>query len=195
MVCRRVQASASLVQLKTLVPQTSAKAGRCGYICISAACLQQLSARHLAQGFKGACATTPQEVNLDVHALAEHKILLLLGLARRCGSLLHGVDKVAALAQEMAEYTADEPEAEPPSAALFAACDLAPRSLRKLGGVGVFLESESLGAATGLQGVGAVAIVPGRLGLQAAYWFRVWYETLRPSTAITNSHNAIEVAR
>ena len=167
-VCRESREVGALVQLKFA---EDGKHGRGAYACVAKACLEKVHSKLLSRALKGPVdavdGTTTQN---ELHALAQSRLLALLGLARRCNDLIFGVEVVAEAAQRDATLQED-------GGLWFVACDVALRSARKLQAAQVFLSSHELGAAVGMGAVGALGITPGRLAKQAAYWFRVWYET------------------
>ncbi len=178
-VCRRKAATDDFVQLKqvglgaVVAEGPGGRSGRSAYVCIALACLQKLHQKTLDRALKNAVVGVPTGAALlsHLHTLAQARLLSVLGLARRCGELLCGVDQVQ-------RYL-------PASTGFFVmADDLAPRSARKLADAAVFLNGQRLGQAVGMGSVGAMGVRPGRLARQAAYWFRLWYETgsqLRPT--------------
>jgi hypothetical protein len=152
-VCRQCAAAEALVQLRRVGPGAAAVAGRGGYVCISAGCLAQFLRKN---------ASVNPSIG-DLADLAKARLLDLLGLARRCGVLLHGIGKVSQL-------HADHP------ATVLVATDLIGKSAVRLAHHLALAPAAVLGHAAGLPEAGAVAIMGGRLSLQAAYWQRVWYE-------------------
>lgn len=178
-VCRRKAATDDFVQLKqvglgaVVAGGKNMRTGRSAYVCIALPCLQKLHQKTLDRALKDAVVGVPTGDALLSHlqVLAQARLLSVLGLARRCGELICGVDQVQRYLPESSGF-------------FVIASDLAPRSARKLAAAAVFLEGERLGQAVGMGSVGAMGVRPGRLARQAAYWFRLWYETvsrLRPA--------------
>jgi hypothetical protein len=135
---------------------------RGAYVCADAACLRRLHARTLSKALRSPVAPVDTEKLLaGLHALAERRVLEIVGLARRMGALTCGVEKVGASARGVA----------------LAASDLAERSRRQLGdAVHDFVSSEALGRAAGVGRLGAARIEVDSLAKQAAYWLALWYE-------------------
>jgi hypothetical protein len=144
----------------------TAKRGRRAYVCITRACLTGLHGKAAGKAFKGAVEVeAPEAWQTQLHALAQGRVLELVGLARRQGELLCGVERITSELPEDLGIT-------------LKACDAAGRSERRLPQAQSFVAAEVLGHAAGTAPVAAIGIRPGRLAMQAAYWLRVWYETL-----------------
>ncbi|RYF12320.1 MAG: hypothetical protein EOO40_01525 [Deltaproteobacteria bacterium] len=178
-ICRKRACKAELWPLKGVAalcdaaPLGGRSPRRGAHICLTAACLTDYLLR------RGG-ARQRAEAQARVHQVAQQRLLELLGLARRCGLLVHGVERVGQQSEELFVVVAD---------------DGAKRSQRRLAEAKVFVEARAMGDATGLPGVVALGIRPSRLCLQAASWFGVWYDTRTAMLANINSQSAIEVAR
>lgn len=170
-VCRAERATSELVRFAAfdgMLVFGRANSGKSAYICVSQGCLERLTKRAAARGLKQNLAPFDcRSIISRLHQQAEKQLLEAVGLARRQGSLLWGVDAV-------------EGAPTPPGAVLLIACDLAARSRRKLPAVAPFVDGERLGRAAGMGYVGAMQLSSGKIAAHAAYWFRVWYET-RPN--------------
>lgn len=146
--------------------------GRGAHVCVEQSCLAGLNARNLARAFRRPVPSPDTgRLRLELHSLAQRRVLEMVGLARRQGALRVGVERMA---------SARTREDSKLGLALVST-DLSARSRRELGEqVSEFADSETLGRAAGMGPVGAMQITPGRLAKQAAYWLRVWYETREP---------------
>ncbi len=132
-------------------------------MCATRACLGALETRHVTRAFRRAVIVS-DTLLAETHALAERKVLELVGLARRQGTLKVGVDRLAGN--------------DAAGAFVLFATDLSDRGQRRLAGrASAFLDAARLGQACGMGRVGALSIAPGALAKQAAYWRQVWYET------------------
>jgi predicted RNA-binding protein YlxR (DUF448 family) len=166
-VCREACDPEALLQvgLQTADLDPQAKRGRRAYVCIARACLLGLHGKSAARAFKGAVELdAPEHFEAQVHALAEARLFEIVGLARRAGELVGGVDRLAS-------------DPEDAFGLILVAEDAAERSLRRLSQHRAFGTAAALGRAAGTAPVAAIGIRPGRLAMQAAYWLRVWYET------------------
>lgn len=161
--CGQPKPLLALLQLAPL----ELRGGRRTYVCIARTCLQEAQAPRLARALRGPVA--PLDLAAHVHALATMRLLGLLSLARRSNRLICGAEQVQATVQRE------------PTAFFLLACDVSPRQRRHLPQAGIFLSCARLGQATGLGRLGVLAIRPGGLAKQAAYWQQVWYETLPKS--------------
>lgn len=179
-VCREKRPALQLLQLGSGVQVAPGKRGRNAYVCIALPCLQGLQGRSLGKAFKGT-ADGPAPGLAEIEALAEAKIYGLIGLARRQGALVPGVERLR--------------DGLVPVGAVLVAHDAASRSQRQLPEAPLFGTMESLGQAAGLGLLAALGIQAGRLAMQAAYWLRVWYESrAREAAAVTPVPGRIEVA-
>lgn len=164
-VCRCTRAPHELVALQVVGDRLALGhrlRGRGAWVCLSRACLEQLTSRHAARAFRQA-VSAPDTLLAEGHALAERKVFELIGLARRQGALALGIERI---------------EAAPVGALVLLAADLSERSRRHAGArAHVFADAGALGRACGAGRVGALAITPGPLEKQAAYWLQLWYET------------------
>ncbi len=145
--CRRRAPAATMVRLRSVGLAAAPAAGRGGYVCIAAPCLSKVVAQPAA-----------------LCEQAQAQLLALVGLARRGGQLLHGLGQVGALPRTT-------------QATVLVATDRTGRAKERLAHHAAIASAARLGQAAGLPEAGAVAILGGRLCLQAAYWLRVWYET------------------
>lgn len=181
-VCREKRAPVQLLQLGTGVV-AEVKRGRNAYVCIALPCLLGLENRSLGKAFKGA-VDGPAPALEEITALAQTKIFGLIGLARRQGALVPGVERLR--------------EGASPVGVVLVAADAAERSQRQLADFGAtsFGTMESLGQAAGMAQLAALGIQTGRLAMQAAYWLRVWYESRarEGAAAVTPVPGRIEVA-
>ena len=144
------------------------------YACIGQACLRRLPG--LEQG-------------PALRQLAEERILQLIGLARRSGQLACGLEATAdslrraqTAAAEMRQDDEEEDEAgeagrgrTSPMPVILACESLPAKRLAHLPGAHIW-PADKIERAAGLYEAVAVAIRPGRMATQAAYWLRLWYE-------------------
>jgi predicted RNA-binding protein YlxR (DUF448 family) len=166
-VCRTSQAPEALLQvgLQATELDPAAKPGRRAYVCIAKACLLGLHGKSAGRAFKGAVELdAPAHFEAQVHGLAETRLFEIVGLARRAGELVGGVDRLAS-------------EPEDAFGLIMVAEDASERAARRLSSHRAFGTTATLGRAAGTAPVAAIGIRPGRLAMQAAYWLRVWYET------------------
>jgi predicted RNA-binding protein YlxR (DUF448 family) len=161
-VCREKLPAERMLQLGTGVFEDgSVKRGRAAYVCIALSCLKGMQARALGKALKGPVdGPLPDELIAEIHVLATSKIMGLIGLARRQGALVPGIERVK--------------ESLHPLGLVLVAEDASPRTQRQLSEPTLFGTIESLAKATGLQALAVVGIQAGRLAMQAAYWLRVW---------------------
>lgn len=164
-VTRQTLSPESLLPLMLLDGTVAVGRGRTGrgvYVSIESKHILALDSRILSRAFR---KTVPgfdaAQFAQTTHRLAEQRVRERLGLARRAGSLLVGIEQVRKAAL---------------NSTVVLASDLASRSSRCLEG-SKFLTGQVLGASVGMGWIGAAAIVPGRLAKDASYWLRVWYET------------------
>lgn len=194
-VCRRTRPQKELLafgRVGALVCLERPGRGRGAYVCISRACLGNVGPKALGRAFKAAI-TIPEPLRgaallPTVHSLAERRLLETLGLARRSGEVLRGVDRVGRETRESLD-----------KGVVIAACDLSVRSGRQAERIGAqpFVDADRIGRALGTGRVGLLAIAKGRLGDRADYWLRLWTETYSerstdPSTN-TNEDHAVAV--
>ncbi len=156
--------------------------GRGVHICVSAACLQNLEARHLARALRAEIvAKDIDHLRREVlPQLGLGRLLGTLGLARRLGVLVIGVDAVIEM---------------PVGSVSFVAIDISDRSKRSLPkSTKPFVDSHTMGAACGLGRAGALGVTTGELANRAAYWFSVWYESGRACDGAKDGATAPEIA-
>lgn len=139
-----------------------AQKNRGAYVAIEREALLALDARVLSRAFRtGIKGFDAKAFVSTCHGVAEQKVLERIGLARRSGRLILGIEAVLGASAK---------------ATVVLASDLSERSQRKVEG-NLFTSGEALGAAAGIGWVGALAISSGQLAKEASYWLRVWYET------------------
>ncbi|MEM6531001.1 MAG: hypothetical protein AAF654_00190 [Myxococcota bacterium] len=165
MVTRRALASEALLPLNligsTVVAGRGSK-GRGAYVAVERDALRGLNDRVLSRAFRsGVSGFDVDEFLEQTHAAAERKVLERIGLARRSGGLVVGIEAVAKASAK---------------ATVILAADLSGRSAAKIEGF-EFLTGEALGASAGMGWIGALAIQPQQLAQDASYWLRVWYES------------------
>jgi predicted RNA-binding protein YlxR (DUF448 family) len=139
--------------------------GRGAWVCIRRSCLEALSLKQLSRSLRQSVNAFEAAAFLhDVGLLAEQRVLESVGLARRQGELVVGVDQVRTAGSGEGGVT-------------LLADDASERSSAALGeGCHRFVSVEKMSKAAGLYNVNALRINPGRLAHQAAYWLSVWYE-------------------
>lgn len=195
MVCRRAKPPVQLVQLQLARGFSGSPKGRSAYVCIETPCLSRLHAKTVQRALRPrhdkASATDALVTAADMAAISEHlhamaqaRALNALGLARRCGDLVVGIDQIEKRCENGVIRGC---------ALCVTAADLAPRSASRMPGAVKFLQSCELGQALGMGAVGALAVRSGRLAKQAAYWLRVWYETT-PGSSGQHEHAAATIA-
>ncbi len=142
--------------------------GRSAYVCVSRPCFDRLSAGALSRGLRTRVTVDRERFLEQIHQLAERRVLETVGLARRQGGLVCGVDA-----------------APRRSGLVLAASDLAGRSRERLGEEArAFVDGSTLGRAAGMGWLGAARIAVKRLAEQAAYWLALWYES-RSAAAVS----------
>lgn len=163
-VCRRERSQDALVRVGQIDGHPIVGRpgrGRSAYVCVARACLENLSAAALSRGLRHAVQLDRVQFVEELHRLAERRVLEMVGLARRQGALVFGVDDVAG-----------------GSGVVLVATDLSGRSRRDLGeSARVFVDGATLGRAAGMGWLGAVRIDVKRLAEQAEYWLALWYES------------------
>ena len=161
-VCREPSRPEQLLELGLIgkdVVLTPVSKGRGAWVCATRACLEKLDSRSVSRAFKSA-------VSLDAlgdpvvfcRDLATRRVFEALGLARRQGLVVIGVDQTAAALSRNEEGLA------------LAASDLSERSTRQLEAATVIGTCESIGRAMGLKRAGAVWIPAGKLAERLAFW-------------------------
>ena len=175
-VCRQSSSADDLMPVRaTGLEATNAAAaspttGRRAYVCINKGCLAGLQSKMLGRALRtDASHADLHDLEANLHSLSQKRLLELLGLARRHGDLLFGVD-------DLSELCRHEPDLKEQGWVCIIASDLAERSRRKVQ-ADAFVSASEMGRALGMGSVGAMGIRPGRLAKRAAYWFGVWYET------------------
>lgn len=171
-VCRKAQLTWALLQLAAELPDqpTAKHRGRRTYVCIALPCLKGLDAKVLSRALRRQVGATTETIGLDAIAeMAADRVMGLLGLARRQNAIVLGAGRLS--------------ETDPQSLRVVVISgDVAQRTARQLEQQGhpvmatPFATAEDLGAAVGAAPLAALGIRSGRLGSQAAYWLRVWYE-------------------
>jgi hypothetical protein len=168
-------------------------------VCVRRSCIERVDNAVLSRALKTQVAPFEQALwRSTLSALAEKRVLEMVGLARRQGQLVVGVDDVVRVCKALGQKDAqDEHQGLDAGSNLcdprldnegvvIVALDLSERSKRRLPNGAVFVTSGRLGQAVGMGTVGAMQILPGRLAEQAAHWLAVWYET-RATTAASGS--------
>lgn len=171
-VCRKAQRTWALLQLAADLPEQAhaKRRGRRTYVCIALACLQGLGPKVLSRALRR--QVQPDTAAIEPQAIAQmaaDKVMGLLGLARRQNAIVLGAGRLS--------------ETDPQSLRVVVISeDVAQRTQRQLEQQGhavtqtPFASAEDLGASVGAAPLAALGIRSGRLGSQAAYWLRVWYE-------------------
>jgi predicted RNA-binding protein YlxR (DUF448 family) len=148
--------------------------GRGAYVSIARACLDELDQRALSRAFRQPVHTFDSaEFVARLHRVAYDRVLQTIGLARRMGVGVFGVERI---------------QEHPGAGELLTATDLASRSQAKLDGGTAIATGAELGSAAGMGWLGAVRIPASHLAAEAAYWRSVWYET-RPNPRAEDSAN------
>lgn len=171
-VCKKVQLTWALLQLGAEAPASNKTkhSGRRTYVCVALPCLAALSSKVVSRALRRQVQPESPALKLGaIASLAAGKVMGLLGLARRQNAIVLGAGRLN--------------ETQPGGVHLVVmSCDVAERTKRQLEQQGhtpratPFATAKDLGAAVGAAPLAALGIRSGRLGAQAAYWLRVWYE-------------------
>lgn len=178
-VCRKARSPHELLRLSCTAGRVHfalRAQGRGAWVCVRHACISGLSQKALARAFRQPVSEAVEATTLleEARALAERRVLEMVGLARRQACLDYGAEVVSS--------TRSGGEA-----VVIVASDAAPRTRAHLSDpTRTFVGAFALSRAAGLFDVTAVRINPGPLAEQAAYWLSVWYEC-RASAATTGS--------
>ncbi len=133
-------------------------------VCLARACLEGLAPKVVSKVTGLPVSFELCTLLADLHAAAEARVLEMVGLARRTGTLVAGVDEVHG----------------GEGGTVILAEDLAARGERRLPDGRRFVSGARLGHAAGMGYLGALRIPSGPLSEQAATWLSLWYES-RPS--------------
>lgn len=183
-VCRQVRPRPQMLGLSQaggvvcLGRPSSGKKGRGAWVCIAPECLEGARPQHLSRAFRTQVTIPdvlggPSRLALgpECARLGRKRLLEILGLARRQGVLVLGVDEI---------FAGDEV----PGGVVLCATDLSERTLRLVRGRlagsrteehGAWFigDAEALGSAIGVPRAGVVQVLEGRLAEQARYWLSV----------------------
>ncbi|MCK5689041.1 DUF448 domain-containing protein [Myxococcota bacterium] len=170
-VCREQRKPAELLSLSfenniVFPSKSKSKHSKRGmWVCAEHKCLSGLSVQNLSKALRTKVSSDALDGFMPaLYAMAQERVLRALGLSRRSGDLMVGVERISESSH---------------SGFILTTQDLSERSRRQLEkSNGIFLNGEEVGRALGMGWIGAVRIPPGHLAKEAAYWLRLWYESV-----------------
>ena len=142
--------------------------GRGAYVHLIATCLSGLDGDILERALCTKIHFEDAKVWLkNLRFLAQKRILESIGLARRSGTLLIGLDNIFKRGTKSKQQ----------DTLVFCAEDLANASLKKCDGhAHIFCSGKDLGKAVGCQWVGAVSLGDGHHKDRACFWWNLWQQ-------------------